>query len=401
MAGLGDRPEGPLKFSGILALLALAATSAAGVEAPLGPYARPGVPVLLRSDAPVTVDLDGWTFRVDGTTPVFPPAVPCVVRGEDGKELLRLEDPGDRPLTGVLGDVPEGLEGAVPIRPVALAAGSWRALDLFDRFLVTGPVRGDEPWFPTVAQWVHAGGSLVVPDARRLFPEGTGLGAVAERAEDLPPPRIPRPGNVRPDVYALVKRVADRSPPLHAARWVVLGAALAGALQVLLALRGRLRAATLLLGLGAVALLGAAVGLVRTRADYTPVARGRIEISYFGGGAERRRTYLVYRHAGPGAVAPRAPDAAPVLFGGDRAPWWRGLGEEAPVVEGIIRVFLVEEVFRAPAPPPLPGTAVPFDLWALECPRRGDVRVSASTPRAPEAARGAPLLLGIRALVQD
>jgi hypothetical protein len=380
----------------LLVLLAIA-----GVETPLGPYARPGVPVILRSDAPTVVDLDGWTFRIDGSTPVFPPAVPCVVRGEDGTELLRLEDPGDRPLTGVLGDVPEGLERAVMIRPIALAAGDWRALDLFDVVLVTGPARGDEPWFPTVARWVLAGGSLVVEDARRLFPEGTGLGAAAERAEDLPLPRIPRPTNVRPDLYALVKPVAAMSAPLRAARWIVLGAALASALQVLLALRGRLRGGTVLAGLGAVALLGAGIGLVRTRADYTPVARGRIEISYFGKGVERRRTYLVYRQAGPLAVAPRAPDAAPILFGNNRAPWWRGPGEEVPVEEGIIRIFLVEEVFLAPAPPPLQNTAVPLDLWALERPRRGDVRVSASSLEAPEAAATAPLLLSVRAVVQD
>ncbi len=374
----------------------------AGVEAPLGLYARPGVPVILRSNTPTVVDLDGWMFRIDGTTVVFPPALPCVVRGEDGKELFRLEDPGDRPLTGVLGeDVPEGLEGARAIRPVALAAGDWRALDLFDRLVATVPVRGDEPWFPTVAQWVLAGGSLAVEDARRLFPEGTGLGAAAERPEDLPLPRFPRPGNVRPDLYALVKPVAAASLPLRAARWIVLGAALASVLTVLLALRGRLRAPALLAGLGAVALLGAGIGLVRTRADYTPVARGRIEVSCFGGGVERRRTYLVYRHAGPGAVAPRAPDALPILFGNNRAPWWRGVGEEVQVEEGIVRIFLVEEVLKAPAPPPLPEPLLASDLWALERPRRGEVLVSASRLLAPEAARTGPLLLGIRAVAQD
>jgi hypothetical protein len=381
----------------IALLLALA-----GVEAPLGLYARPGVPVLLRSDTPTVVDIDGWTFRVDGTTPIFPPAVPCVVRDEDGRELLRLEDPGDRPLTGVIGGVPPDLEGAVGIpRPVALAAGCWRALDIFDRVLVTDPVRGDEPWFPCVARWVHAGGSLALADALRLFPEGTGLGAAAERAGDLPGPRIPRPTNVRPDVYALVRPVASGSRPLRAARWIVLGAALASALQILLALRGRLRPATLLAGLGAVALLGAAVGLVRTRADYTPVARGRIEISYFGGGVERRRTYLVFVHAGPRAVAPRAPDALPVLFGTNRAPWWRGPGEEVPVEEGIVRIFLVEEVLRAPEAPPFESPAVPVDLWGRECPVRGNARPTSSPFAAPEATPATPLLLGIRAVVQD
>jgi hypothetical protein len=196
-----------------------------------------------------------------------------------------------------------------------------------------------------------------------------------------------------------VEPVAAASPPLRAARAIVLGAALACAL--LLALRARLRARTLLLGLAAVAVCGAGVGLVRTRADYTPVARGRLAISYFGGGVERRRTYLVYRHAGPGASAPRATDAVPILLGSNRAPWWRGVGEEVPVEEGVIRVFLVEEILKAPVPPPLPLAGAPADLWALERPRRGDVAVTASPILAPEAAPTAPVLLEVRAVVQD
>jgi len=390
-----------MRFPVILALLALAAAAAAGVDAPLGPYARPGVPVLLRSDRPVVVDLDGWTFRVDGTTPVFLASLPCIVRTEAKSDALRLEDPGDRALTGVIGDVPEGIEGAVQIRPLALAAGCWRALDVFDRVVVTGPVRGDEPWFPCVAQWVLAGGSLVVADAQRLFPEGTGLGAAADTPQDLPPPRIPRPGNVRPDVYGLVKAVKRESPPLRAARWVVLGAALACALQILLALLGRMRARALVLGIAAVGLAGAGSGLLRTRADYTPVARGRIEISWFLHGAERRRTYLVYGNAGPSAAAPHAPAAAPVLFGDNRTPWWRGPGEEVPVEEGIIRIFLVEEVHLAPAPPSLPAAEPPAALWERERPLRGEVRVGATPVAAPEAMAEAPLLLALRAVVQD
>ena len=128
---------------------------------------------------------------------------------------------------------------------------------------------------------------------------------------------------MRPDVYALVKPVAAASAAFRAARLVVLGAALASALLLL----GRdLRLRPLLISLGAVALFAVVAGLVRTRADYTPVARGRLVLSYFGGGVERRRTYLVYRHAGLGAVAPRAPEGAPILFGSNRAPWWRGAG---------------------------------------------------------------------------
>ncbi|MCK6461706.1 MAG: hypothetical protein L6Q95_17625, partial [Planctomycetes bacterium] len=324
---------------------------------------------------------------------------PCIVR-VDGDEVLRLAEP-PRPLTGVIGDVPPGLADAVEIRPVALAAGSWRALDLFDRLLVTGPVRGDEPWFGTVAQWVLAGGSLAAEGARRLFPEGTGLGAAAERIDDLPLPRIPAPGNVRPDVYALLRETAGRSPPLRAARWIVLGAAVAMALQILLAMRGRMRMATLALGILAVALLGAVAGLLRTRADYTPVARGRIEVSWRKDGVERVRTYLVYREAGPEASAPRAPEAAPVLFGSNRTPWWRGPGEEAAVGEGITRIFLVEEVRRAPGTPSLPSGEPPGDLWERERPRRGGVRAGATPVSPPEAALEAPLLLAVGAVVQD
>jgi hypothetical protein len=395
---VGDRAEGALRP---LLLLLLASAAAAEVEAPLGPFARPGVPVLLRSASPVVVDLDGWTFRVEGTTPVFPPALPCVVR-VDGDEVLRLVERPDR-LVGVIGDPPPGGLGAgfVQVRPIALADGCWRALDHFDGIVVQGGVRGDEPWFPCVAQWVLAGGSLAVEDARRLFPEGTGLGAAADRVEDLPPPRIPAPGNVRPDVYDLVGEVSRRSPPFRAARWIVLGAALAMALQILVAMRGRMRARALVVGLAATAVLGAGAGILRTRADYTPVARGRLEISWFAGGVERVRTYLVYRDAGPGAEAPRAPDALPVLFGRNRAPWWRGPGEEVDVGEGVTRVFLVEEVRRAPAPPPLPSGEPPRDLWARERPLRGEARAGATPPGRPEATAEAPLLLRVEVIVQD
>jgi hypothetical protein len=383
----------------LLLVLAASATSAAvEIEAPLGRFAKPGVPVLLRSDRPVVVDLDGWTFRVEGATPVFPPALPCVVR-VDGEEVLRLSARPDR-LLGVIGDPPPGSE-AVPIREAALAHATWRALDVFDAVLATGTVRGDEPWFPCVAQWVLAGGSLAITDARRLFAEGTGLGAAAESLEDLPPPRIPAPGNVRPDVYELVPEVLESSPPFRAARWVVLGAAAAMALQIVVAMRGRMRARALVLGLAATALLGAGAGLLRTRADYTPVARGRLEISWWKDGVERVRTYLVYRDAGPGAAAPHAPDALPVLYGRNRAAWWRGPGEEAAVEEGVIRIFLVEEVRKAPAPPDLPSGEPLKDLWAHERPLRGEVRAGATPVSPPEAVAEAPLLLGLRAVVQD
>jgi hypothetical protein len=71
------------------------------------------------------------------------------------------------------------------------------------------------------------------------------------------------------------------------------------------------------------------------------------------------------------------------------------------VEEGIIRIFLAEEVARAPEPPPFATPEVPEDLWRREAPRRGEARATASPRAAPMASVEAPLLLGIRVVVQD
>jgi hypothetical protein len=388
----------------IAALLVVCAAAAAEVEAPLGPYARPGIPVLLASETAQVVDLEGWRFAVHGPTWVHPPRLPCAVRDPEGKELLFLSRaPGEVRLVGVVGDVPADLgDGvlAVPIRPHGMAPTQWRALDLFDRILITGGVAPDADWMGAVREWVRAGGSLVAPFDP--LPSGAGLGSwhtTLERAGPIGEPRIPRPGNVRPDVYGLVARPAAHAPALVSARWIVAGTCLALALQLLLAACGRMGGRLMLAGTVLVALIGGGVGLIRPRADYAASARGTIEISYFGGGVERRRSYLVWRRVGPGA---RATDVGtPVLFreGGD--PWWEEPGRGSPLQEGMTRIFLDEQV-RARTAPGLRGGEPPPAFWERERPR-GAVRSVAAGPAAPPRADRAaiPVLRRIEVVLQD
>jgi hypothetical protein len=393
-----------------LAWLLLLGASVAGAEldVPLGPYARPGTPVLLRSDTAREIAIDGWRFALErGMTWVHPPRVPCVVRDPTGRELLSLAPvPADVRLVGVVGDVPPDLGTnvrAVRIRPHGMRAQHWRALDLFDRVLVTGPIARDAPWLSALTEWVRAGGSLVAP--QNPLPLGTGLGRVHAGVEGAGPvlePRIPRPGNVRPDVYELVPPPAARSPALRAARWIVTGAGAALALQVVLAALGLMRRRLFWAGVGLVALLGGAVGIVRTRADYTPVARGRIEVAYCGGGVERRRTYLVFVHAGPHAAAPVAAAHTPILFRAGGDPWWTAPGHGTTLGAGMTRIFLVEEVLsgsesrlREKGPPPAA-------FWKQEGPRRGRARATAGLEAAPLAdPEEFPVLRRVEVVLQD
>jgi hypothetical protein len=385
-----------------------ASVVAAELEAPLGPYARPGTPVLLGSDTVREVDIDGWRFVLErGVTWVHPPRVPCVVRDREGRELLSLAAvPNDVRLVGVVGDVPPNLGAgvrAVQIRPQAMRARHWRALDLFDRVLVTGPADRDAPWLLALTEWVRAGGSLVAPN--NPLPVGTGLGSVHARAADAGPvlePRIPRPGNVRPDVYDLVAPPAPRSPALRAARWIVIGACAALGLQVMLAALGFIRRRSFWAGVALVAVLGGAVGLVRTRADYTPVAWGRIEVAYLGGGVERRRTYLVFLGVGPHAVAPVAAAHTPVLFRAGGDPWWASPARGATLGAGMTRIFLVEEILSGSGSA-LRGTGpLPAEFWRREGPRRGRARAAAGPEAAPVADPGEfPVLRRVEVVLQD
>ena len=101
---------------GLFAFLFLAAAvAAAPPDLPLGPYARPGTPVLLRSDGAREVSLDGWRFQLrTGVTWVHPPRVPCVVRDAAGQELVTLAVvPEGMRFVGVVGAVPPDLPRGV------------------------------------------------------------------------------------------------------------------------------------------------------------------------------------------------------------------------------------------------------------------------------------------------
>jgi len=333
-------------------LLLLGAAVLADVEAPLGRFARPGVPVLLASGEPKDVVLDGWSFRVDGPTPVFPPRLPCVVEDRDGNELLRLEAAPDR-LVGVVGDAPQALEFGDGVRVVrgldleGLDAAHWRALDHFDRIVKTSP-KGSA----ALDAWVRAGGSVVEVGERSVetglgrYVSGLDLARALRRAGSVRPARIPRPGNVRPDAYDLVGRPAGGGRPLRSARWIVLGVAVACAVLLLLAATGRMEPRLLVAGLAVVAAAGALLGLVRPASEYAPVASGRFEVTYVWNGFARVRAFEVRAFAGPGACAARPAWGAPMLYRAGSPPW------ADPLKEGMVRIFVTEEVrpaTRAPA----------------------------------------------------
>jgi len=407
VAGVGAGAEARVRTLASLLLLG-ASVAAAEPEALLGPYARPGTPVLFRSDTACEVVIDEWRFALEpGVTWVHPPRVPCVVRDREGRELLSLAAvPRDVRLVGVVGDVPPDLGAgvrAVRIRPEGMQQEHWRALDLFDRILVTGPIARGARWLPALTEWVRAGGALVA--AENPLPVGSGLGSVHGDLASAGPvrePRIPRPGNVRPDVYELVPPPASRSRALRAARWIVTGAGAALGLQIVLAAFGLLRRRSFLVGVGLVALAGGAVGVVRTGADYTPVARGLIEVAYFGGGVERRRSYLVFVHAGQGAVAPVAAAHTPILYRAGGDPWWTTPGRGATLGAGMTRIFLVEEVLAGAATRLDGGGPPPAVFWAREGPRRGRASAAAGPEAAPLAdPEEFPVLRRVEVVLQD
>jgi len=138
VAGVGARAEAPLIRAALL--LVLAATATAEVTAPLGRRARPGVPIVLKSDTATVVDLDGWRYDVDGFALVMPPHVPCVVRDGNGTELFRLSKP-DAPYVGrALPEIPPWCRPALRVfdavedAPLGSAVGAPRP-DLYDLVL--------------------------------------------------------------------------------------------------------------------------------------------------------------------------------------------------------------------------------------------------------------------------
>lgn len=331
----------PATFA-LAGVLMCAAAARAGVEAPLGPYVRPGVPVVVRTTEPMLLDVDGWAYRVEAEGVIHPARVPCTVRDAGGEVVLRLEAvPAGARIVGVIGSAP-GLFGRdARVIPIELP-DAWRALDLFDVVVLSGPA----DWTPVLTTWVRGGGTVLLLAGRDPLDGDLGLGAVVRRAQDVAPRRVPRAGNTRPGVYDLVNPPAGAPPALGSARWVVWGACLAFAVEFVLAALGLLRRRLLLGGLALVAVAGGLVGLVRPRADYTPVACGDLVVSWYQGGWERRQTYRAYTRVGAGARAPEAGPDTPILFGANTSSWWGDPGGGARLGEGIIRIYLHEEVRR-------------------------------------------------------
>lgn len=289
-------------MSGFLATLLLLA-----VEAPLGPFARPGVPLALRSDATQTLSLDGWPCRVQAgvTSYAAPPRGRCTLRDSSGAEQLRFEEPpGDLLLVGVAGTPPAGfeIEGArvVPLDTAHLP-DLWRAYDLFDRVIVLGAP--DPRTREALALWARMGGSLLAVAGPEDYPSAAGGLGEAHFGDDLSgllraagpprPLRIPRAGNVRPDLYTL----PAPAPPLEAARrarLLVLAFSTAAGFLLVLGASGRLARRALFGALAVLAASAAGLSWPVVHGMHRPVHRFEIEARWQEGGAARLRTYVVY-----------------------------------------------------------------------------------------------------------
>ena len=94
--------EAPAMRLLVLLLLTLPA-AAQPLDAPLGTFARVGVPVLLTTNGEVSIA--GWRWRGDGRVLVYPPQLPTTVQGADGRLELRAVGEGQL-LVGVVGPIP-------------------------------------------------------------------------------------------------------------------------------------------------------------------------------------------------------------------------------------------------------------------------------------------------------
>jgi len=304
-----------MKVIAVLSLLAAFASA----EADLGPWARPGVPVLL-----------GGELRYPNRLPWSPDGA------EDGDAFEAVA--ADRVLVAYAGMEPWTPDG-VRVRLPAVR-DLWPALDVFDRIVLP---RADA-CTAAVRAWVRAGGELVVPDADPLDGDhGLGAVQVAASADEAPPARphpVPRPGLARPDVYDLLPPPGGPAPALERARRVFWAVAAVLALHLLLLATGRVRGRAAWGALGALVLVGAAVGFAVPRAVYEPTARGSVVVRYLKDGWGREREYRVFGHLGPGATWP-AGAGAPVYYGSNREPWPRELEP------GITRMVRVDRVLRA------------------------------------------------------
>ncbi|MHC4940739.1 MAG: hypothetical protein ACYTHK_17500 [Planctomycetota bacterium] len=269
------------------------------VELPLGPFARPGVPVLMTSEQPEEVDLAGWVWLVDGPTEVSPPQLPCALPGGSLQ-------PAPERLVGVIGKADEG---EVSIRLVK--GMSWRPLDLFDEIRY-GEV---EPWEREILErW--------------------------EKSRQ----GVPRTGNVLPEVYDLAPGRGVGSASMLLARLV--GAAMGGAICILLLLggRGSIAARPTLVFCGLIVLVGGGMGAWLTHRAAQPFSEARIVVHY----PDRTRVFRMFRAEWDGAAMP-APRGVPFFYRGAGEPWWDGGDRVVRADEGIIRGFIVDGDATEPA----------------------------------------------------
>jgi hypothetical protein len=336
-----------------LALALFAVAALARAELPLGPFGRPGVPVLVRADG--EVEVSGWSFAIDGVGLVHPPTLPATIEGEQLEPI-----PGGTRLVGVWGSVPPDFAGmfedpvrVVPVELSGVPSQYWRALDAFDRIVIAPDAQLDES-VAILLQWLGAGGDLVSVGQTRdwLNWERLGRSIVVgdwdEAAEtDWLRPRVPHGGNVWREVYDVVRTPQGPEDAAIAARWIAAGTALALALQILIGALGWVSRRKTVAGLAVVALLGGGLGIARTRADYVPTAQGAFEIVYRAGIHARVRRFEITLATGPGATLERGDGlATPCLFRAPGEPWWNGPRGPIPVPEGQQRLLRFERAER-------------------------------------------------------
>ena len=325
---------------------------AAPPEAPLGTYVRLGVPVLLKSDGPVSIA--GWHFE---SGLVHPPRLSCTVVGADGDLALQPVPEGSL-LVGVAGPIPLPNEPGVLSVAIDIDASTpWRALDVFDRiiWLEPGMTAGVQS---TLLVWIRMGGDLVIsPNLWPGEPADLGLGRL-HRVRDYaqaPPPGahpVPRIGNIAPEVYDAGPGRGEGSPALAQARLVFGAIALVALLLVVGGAGGWISRTTMLRSALCVALLGSALGAWRTRAAYEPFAEATLEVVYRPAGKSefvRVRTFRLFKALGAGAEM-ALPPGTPFFYLRAGEPWW-GKDGRMRVPEAVQRGFFDDVLARGLASP--------------------------------------------------
>ena len=312
----------------------------AEVSAPLGPYARPGVPVLLATKGETVLVVEGWRYKAEPLMIVHPPFVPCTVRNAAGKELLRLEQvPPGRKLIGTTGsghDLEDGAE-RVHIEVALLPDAYWRCLDVFDEVIGKAPM---------IDAWKRAGGDR----------------------------GIPRVGNIAPYVYDLVEAPIEPSAAWALARLIILVTGIA--LGSMVFLGAHVGLVTL------VALLGGAVALVAPGARFEAAVAMEIEVIYHLPEATRTRVFVGHTAVGGGASVTPHPQSVPLFYRAAADPWWEGVERSCPLEPGVIRLFLTEELQEASRGPEKPKEEGPIGkLVGTFKPKKGRWRVGISRRR--------------------